>query len=222
MEKKNGLIVLIIILSILVIGLSGFIIYDKVLSNNKKETEISNKQENNINYVKEEKKKISTEELQNLEIYINKVENNAFILMDYSNPEYILAKNNIEILKYSINGSDFSKNATDNQSNIIWNGNEQQVSTRVSTIEDLSSYIKAKTNYEISKEKISNGFNSYFNEELNVYYYLISDSVYEEHKIINGYKINNEYHIILDNNSEVVLLFNNDKYYFYSCNNNNN
>ena len=116
----------------------------------------------------------------------------------------------------------FSKNATDNQSNIIWNGNEQQVSTRVSTIEDLSSYIKAKTNYEISKEKISNGFNSYFNEELNVYYYLISDSVYEEHKIINGYKINNEYHIILDNNSEVVLLFNNDKYYFYSCNNNNN
>ena len=50
MEKKNGLIVLIIILSILVIGLSGFIIYDKVLSNNKSENKIienNNNQENN-------------------------------------------------------------------------------------------------------------------------------------------------------------------------------
>lgn len=45
MEKKNtGLIVLVIILSLLVVGLSGFIVYDKVLSNN----EVENN-DNNIN-----------------------------------------------------------------------------------------------------------------------------------------------------------------------------
>ena len=38
MEKKNtGLIVLVIILSLLVVGLGGFIVYDKVLSNNEVE-----------------------------------------------------------------------------------------------------------------------------------------------------------------------------------------
>ena len=55
MEKKNtGLIVLVIILSILVAGLGGFIVYDKVLSNNEVEnikeesndTITNNKQEN--------------------------------------------------------------------------------------------------------------------------------------------------------------------------------
>lgn len=45
MEKKNtGLIVLIIILSLLVVGLGGFIVYDKVLSNN----EVENNNNNNV------------------------------------------------------------------------------------------------------------------------------------------------------------------------------
>ena len=46
MEKKNtGLIVLVIILSLLVVGLGGFIVYDKVLSNN----EVENNDNNEIN-----------------------------------------------------------------------------------------------------------------------------------------------------------------------------
>ena len=46
MEKKNtGLIVLVVILSLLVVGLGGFIIYDKVLSDN----EIENNDNNNVN-----------------------------------------------------------------------------------------------------------------------------------------------------------------------------
>lgn len=49
MEKKNtGLIVLVIILSLLVVGLSGFVIYDKMMSNDKIEN-------NDNNYNKENK-----------------------------------------------------------------------------------------------------------------------------------------------------------------------
>lgn len=54
MEKKNiGLKVLVVILSLLVVGLSGFIIYDKVLSNNEVEnndnTELNDDVNNNMN-----------------------------------------------------------------------------------------------------------------------------------------------------------------------------
>jgi len=49
MKKKNtGLIVLVIVLSLLVVGLGGFIIYDKVLSNNNS-IEKTNKEEQNDN-----------------------------------------------------------------------------------------------------------------------------------------------------------------------------
>ena len=43
-EKKNGkgLIVAIVILSILVLGLGGYIVYDKVISNNNTKTNTSN------------------------------------------------------------------------------------------------------------------------------------------------------------------------------------
>lgn len=219
MEKRNtGLIVLIVILSLLVVGLGGFIVYDKVISND--EMEERNVENNNTDTNKEEQEKLNTEELKKLETYINKIENNAFILMNYSNPEYILTKNNVEILSYSINESDFSKNANKSQEKVIWSGHEAEVSTRVSSIDDLSLYIKEKTNYELSKDKIKTAFIGYFYEELNLYAYLMSDSMYEEHKIINGYRINNEFHIKLDDNSEVVLTYDNGKYYFYSCNSN--
>lgn len=54
MEKKNvGLKVLVVILSLLVVGLSGFIVYDKILSNNETEnndnTEINDDVNNNMN-----------------------------------------------------------------------------------------------------------------------------------------------------------------------------
>lgn len=221
MKKKNlGLIVLIIILSFLVIGLSGYIIYDKFLSN---KTIMEQKTENNNTTAtsKDEKRILNTEEIKRLETYINNPENNAFVLMEYLYPEEILMKNNIEILKYSINASNFSKNADENQKKIIWEGAESQVSTRVSSIDDLSTYIAEKTGYKISTDKIKNAFVTHLNEELNLYYYLISDTIFREYRIIDGYEIgyrvNKEIHLMLDDNSEVVLIPDNDKYYFYSC-----
>lgn len=61
MEKKNiGLIVLVIILFLLVLGLGGFIVYDKVLSNN----EIENNENNNseVDNNQNESKLLSNEE----------------------------------------------------------------------------------------------------------------------------------------------------------------
>ena len=50
MEKKNvGLKVLVVILSLLVVGLSGFIVYDKLLSNNEVENNDNNELNDNVN-----------------------------------------------------------------------------------------------------------------------------------------------------------------------------
>ena len=219
MEKKNtGLIILVVVLSLLVLGLGGFIVYDKMM--NKKEDIKTEEKENNIDNDIDEKVKLKEEELKKLETYINKIENNSFILMNYSKPEYILTENNVQILKYSINGSEFSKEATEEENIIIFEGDIPFVDSRVSSFNDINLYIKEKTNHEISSNMIQTAFSNYFNENLNLYVYLISDSNYEEHKIIDGYISNNEIHITLDNNSEVVLIKENDKYYFYSCNRN--
>lgn len=50
MEKKNtGLVVLVVVLALLVVGLGGFIIYDKALSKDNKITENDNNKNENIN-----------------------------------------------------------------------------------------------------------------------------------------------------------------------------
>lgn len=112
-EKKNRkLIILIIILFLLVVGLSGYIVYDKVEDKDVGNLNVdTNNDDNNNDFEREE---LTTEEINKLDKYINEVENNAFILMNYSNPEEMLTKNNIEISKYSINASDFFKNVYDN------------------------------------------------------------------------------------------------------------
>ena len=225
--KYKKMIIIIFILIVAILSVVGYLIYDNYLSNNdelenkiKIEEEIT-KENNNVDTSTDERKNLTADEIEKLQTYINIPENNAFVLIDFSNPEEILTKNNVEILKYSINSSEFSHVADENQKNVIWNGSEAQVSTRVSTIDDINTYLDEKTGYKFSTDKISNAFERYFNEELNLYYYLISDTIFREYKIIDGYetgyRVNKEIHITLDDNKEVVLLQDNNKYYFYSC-----
>ena len=185
-------------------------------NNDRREVLDNNKQDNDI-LLEDSKEDLSADELDELESFINKIENNAFILIDYSNPKDILTIDNVDVLRYSINSSNFSRNANDNERRIIWNGYDAGVSTRVSSTDDLRLYMEEKTNYQVSFEEIKNAFIQYYNDELNLYYYLISDTLFESHKIVSGYKISNKIYITLDDYSNVVLTYDNNKYYFYSC-----
>lgn len=207
--KKNIIIGVIVV----VIASLSFLVYQNI---NKKEVLDNNKQDNDILF-EDSKEDLSVDELDELESFINKIENNAFILIDYSNPKDILTIDNVDVLRYSINSSNFSRNANDNERRIIWNGYDAGVSTRVSSTDDLRLYMGEKTNYQVSTEEIKNAFSQYYNKELDLYYYLISDTLFESHKIVSGYKIGNKIYITLDDNSNVVLTYDNDKYYFYSC-----
>lgn len=190
-----------------------FLVYQ---NNDRREVLDNNKQDSDILF-EDSKEDLSDDELDELESFINKIENNAFILIDYSNPKDILTIDNVDVLRYSINSSNFSRNVNDNERRIIWNGYDAGVSTRVSSSDDLRLYMEEKTNYQASSEEIKNAFIQYYNDELNLYYYLISDTLFESHKIVSGYKISNKIYITLDDYSNVVLTYDNNKYYFYSC-----
>ena len=207
--KKNIIIGVIVV----VIASLSFLVYQNI---NKKEVLDNNKQDNDILF-EDSKEDLSADELDELESFINKIENNAFILIDYSNPKDILTIDNVDVLRYSINSSNFSRNANDNERRIIWNGYDAGVSTRVSSTDDLRLYMEEKTNYQVSFEEIKNALSQYYNKELDLYYYLISDTLFESHKIVSGYKIGNKIYITLDDYSNVVLTYDNNKYYFYSC-----
>ena len=208
--KKN---IIIGVMVVVIVGVLSFIVYQ---NNDRREVLDNNKQDNDILF-EDSKEDLSADELDELESFINKIENNAFILIDYSNPKDILTIDNVDVLRYSINSSNFSRNANDNERRIIWNGYDAGVSTRVSSTDDLRLYMEEKTNYQVSFEEIKNALSQYYNKELDLYYYLISDTLFESHKIVSGYKISNKIYITLDDYSNVVLTYDNDKYYFYSC-----
>lgn len=208
--KKN---IIIGVMVVVIVGVLSFIVYQ---NNDRREVLDNNKQDNDILF-EDSKEDLSADELDELESFINKIENNAFILIDYSNPKDILTIDNVDVLRYSINSSNFSRNANDNERKIIWNGYDAGVSTRVSSTDDLRLYMEEKTNYQVSFEEIKNALSQYYNKELDLYYYLISDTLFESHKIVSGYKIGNKIYITLDDYSDVVLTYDNNKYYFYSC-----
>lgn len=81
MEKKNtGLVILVIILSLVVVGLGGFIVYDKVLSNN----EVENPSKENQNDITD-----NNQTNQNEDNQTNKEENNNSNLQDNNSNECI-------------------------------------------------------------------------------------------------------------------------------------
>ena len=208
--KKN---IVIGVMVVVIVGVLSFIVYQ---NNDRREVLDNNKQDNDI-LLEDSKEDLSADELDELESFINKIENNAFILIDYSNPKDILTIDNVDVLRYSINSSNFSRNANDNERKIIWNGYDAGVSTRVSSTDDLRLYMEEKTNYQASLKEIKSALSQYYNKELDLYYYLISDTLFESHKIVSGYKIGNKIYITLDDYSNVVLTYDNNKYYFYSC-----
>lgn len=108
MEKKNtGLIILVVILSLLVLGLGGFIVYDKVINNNNdvKTEEKDNNSDNNKNTVNlntTEEKTISKESIIELSKNTNLNINTNFDNIDkpiWENLDLSINDNNKLILK---------------------------------------------------------------------------------------------------------------------------
>lgn len=166
---------------------------------------------------------LSNDEISNIETFINEPLNNAFILMNYNSIDEIFIdrkvsnRTNYDILKYSINSSEFSRPASAIEIESIWNG-EAKIETRVATLDQFKSFIKLKTNYDMTQNDIEN-LSTYYNEELGLFVFMISDEIFERHEIVSGYKSNGYYYVYLEDGTIVVLTKENNNYYFNSCDN---
>ena len=197
MENKNtGLISIIVILSLLVVGLGGFVIYDKVLSNNKiEDNNIDNNNDNSNNDIKEEDNKdyqynlAKRTELQAarngyVEVVVD-TEGNAYLSLignlDYEDDEHL--KNNLLKLQKSFKYH--------SPKNYISRGNEKTLNSYKLDIE------KVLTVYFVN---MGNGGSSYFVfiKENGTLSYLSNDSI-----IYNG-EINLKNINSLDNVVSVV------------------
>lgn len=197
MENKNtGLISIIVILSLLVVGLGGFVIYDKVLSNDKiEDNNIDNNNDNSNNDIKEDDNKdyqynlTKRTELQAVrngyvEVVVD-TDGNAYLSLignlDYEDDEYL--KNNLLKLQKSF------KNYS--PKNYISHGNKKTLNSYKLDIE------KVLTVYFVN---MGNGGSSYFVfiKENGTLSYLSNDSI-----IYNG-EINLKNINSLDNVVSVV------------------
>lgn len=172
----------------------------------------------NTNRVKE----LNKEQISKLETFLSKYENNAFVFLNYDNTSSLLTNMNDEnkkVLKYSIANSSYCSFATQTQLQTIFKGNVPDAgSTYIISENDLIKYFKEKLNMEYSKQELKKALKDYFNSDLNVYWFWMSDSIHTEFKIKEGYKIDYCYYLTLNHGQKVVLFErNNGEIFFESC-----
>jgi len=221
MKKGNaGVTLLIVLLFIVVIALSVFIVWDK-LNNNNNNVLQNNGQNNENNNQQQQHTKVdlSASELQKIEEFINKAENNPFAVITYFNPAELFndknTYNTTHYLKYAIQLSDYSVKLTKDQLSLIYGTEEPLVNVYGTSIADISKLLQNKMNYTYSDQILAENFK--INEKVNMYLTMISDSMYCELDVISGYAFNGKIYVTVTGNRTLTLTEQNGNYYFYAC-----
>ena len=165
---------------------------------------------------------ITETEKQQLQVFLNKPENNPWTLLTYTEPKDLFNHtHNIglnhevdaaEILRYSIKLGQYGKN----QDNVY--GTEPGF---VSTQEDMNKFFKDKLyGSNFTNEEIQKAFKNDYNKNvIGKYTFWVSDSCMTPVVIESGYKENeNSYKLTLNHGQNIKLIKDtNGNYLFYSC-----
>lgn len=180
--------------------------------------------EENLNNQNDKQTKISLteEEKHQLQVFLNKPENNPWTLLTYKEPKDVLSHtHNIgldhevdaaEILRYSIKFGGYGRG----QANIY--GTEPGF---VSTQEDMNRFFKEKLfESNFTEEEIQKAFKNDYNKNVSgKYTFWVSDSCFTPAIIENCYKTSeNIYFVKLDHGQNIELRKDaKENYLFYSC-----
>jgi len=181
MKKKNtGLIVLVIVLSLLVVGLGGFIIYDKVLNKNNEVIEKNNnsaeeKNENNIDENLDKVFEISKDTIQELAS-----DTSLNLNTEFSNVDHAVGLYNDDFVSLSINENNKLILKYNGKSSIVHNMDEDIVMLYSSVSCQLSSSIVLILT---NKGNIYSFDNSDINDVNSVVYSDILDNINNEKSI---------------------------------------
>lgn len=185
----------------------------------------------NIENYKESKQDLTSAEKGELTDFLNKSDNNSFVLMNYTSPyDLVTNYNKIDtefhkdgILKYSIAQSSYASVANQQQIRQIFNGNDIDTGDVYLISEDnLIKYFEEKLDYKYSKEELKKALKNNFSSNLNMYFFWMSDSAQTKVEIKDAYKISNDYstdyYLTLNHGQKVILCKNqNSKIFFESC-----
>lgn len=226
-QKSNkGVIVLLVIIIIILLGITGYLSYDKFISNtnsntNTEKTSNENNNDGSINI------NLSDEDIKNfmndggtqplLGIYYN--EPKEIINLTKENDNYLSGMRAIEYCVEQTESGEFisenekselSKKYNEDFSFSDVNGNEAvysfNSSVKGSTIQKI---FEEKTGYKISNEEIKKmAANTHYLEQYDKYYYWVSDAFYTDIKINSITKENNLYKVnyTSDNKNAIATL----------------
>lgn len=168
---------------------------------------------------------LTEEEISYLTDFLNKTENNSFILMDYSSAMDLIRNQKYqkhkEVLKYSIAGSKYVKKATAEQCLKLYNFDSIDKITGDTYLineNDFVLFFKDKLGVTFEKDFIKQFFKEYYNQDFQMYYFGMSDSAFTKTSIQSSYKIGDEYYLKLNHGQTVKMKKNGDSnYLFCSC-----
>lgn len=200
-------------------SLAGADAYEHILNLDDEKTFIA------INKNTQSRENLTKEEISDLTDFFNKTENNSFILMDYSSAMDLLQNQKYqkhkEILKYSIAGSKYVKNATVEQCLKLYNFDSVDEITGTTYLineNNLILFFKDKLGVTFEKDFIKQVFKEYYNQDLQMYYFGMSDSAFTKTSIQSSYKIGDVYYLKLNHGQTVAMQKNGaSNYLFCSC-----
>ena len=219
-----------------------------IQKNDKEDNDTSNDKNNaTTNEVVESNSKVSltVSELNEIGNFLNSEENNLpFLRINYTSPEDLVKQiaigssrncNSyaIEEIRYTIAASKYSVEPSLDQIKLNYVGD---TGAHLISEENLIKLFKEKFNYQYTKDEIRKDLKSFYNKNVDMYEFNVSDSNFMKVLVKNGYKENGKYYINVElehyhglygddseNNenetAEVVLEKVNNKYTFYSCKN---
>lgn len=178
-----------------------------------------------INKETQARENLTKEEITDLTDFLNKTENNSFILMDYSSAMDLIQNHKYqkhkEVLKYSIAASRYVKNATVEQCLKLYNVDSIDKingETYLINENDFVSFFRDKLGVTFEKDFIKQVFKEYYNQDFQMYYFSMSDSAFTKTSIQSSYKIGDVYYLKLNHGQTVKMQKNGDSnYLFCSC-----
>lgn len=215
-KKSNyGLIIIIVVLALLLEGVGGYLIFDKLINKSVQ----SNGEKNNV----EEHVEDAADLVYYFMKYFNERENNPFVQMRYENPSEILMDkesfygvlHNWQLFDYALFDSKYSTYVSDFCEDCM-------MPTKISSLNDIRAFIKEKTNVSFSDDEILssdvvNFVSAHYNNREDCFVFMISDEAFDTVTVKSVKRIDDKYIVYLDNGRTVTMIKSGEKYYFNSC-----
>ena len=171
--------------------------------------------------------KLNQKKIEELEKFINKPGNNAFVSFNYKNSSDVITENydanKAQTLSMGLIEGGYAKIASEEEQKIINTDTSIQV-PHIISLDEINNFLTEKIAASFEEDEIKKSFKNEYNEKLGKVVLFTVGALEKNAKIKDAYKIGefNNYYLTLNNGKTVVLMERNDgTIIFESCTVNN-